>query len=587
MCTITENERLKKEDYLYKLRHSASHVLAQAVQELFPGTLLTIGPPTEDGFYYDFDSPHRFTVEDFEKIEACMRKNLKNPSPFLGEEKSREEAIHFFEGKGEKYKVEIIKDLPADARISFYKHGSFIDLCKGNHLESTKEIQHFKLTKVAGAYWRGDEKREQLQRIYGTIWTSEQELKDYLARVEEAKKRDHRELGPRLGLFSIQPDNIGSGFVLWHPKGALVRHLIENYLRELHLAHGYQFAFSPHVGLSNLWQTSGHLGYYKENMFPEMKLEEQSYFVKPMTCPFHISIYNSTLHSYRELPLRIYEHGTVYRYERSGVLHGMLRVRGFTQDDTHIFCTFDQLQSEIQGVLILARKILQDFGFNEYEVKLSTRPEKFVGEIARWDEAEKILAGAMKAAGFEFEVDPGEGVFYGPKIDLKIKDSIGRRWQCSTVQVDFNLPERFKAIYRNDEGKDVPVVMVHRAILGSLERFFGILIEHYAGAFPLWLAPVQAAVMPISDKQHDYAKEVFTALHAKGFRVELHDRNEKIGAKIREATIQKVPYMLIMGDREKEAGKVAVRTRAGLDLGTMTVDELAAKLTQEVAEKSR
>lgn len=582
MDQATEN----KQDYMHKLRHSAAHVLAEAVKELFPETKLTIGPPTDDGFYYDFDSPHRFTTEDLGLIENRMRRNLKQNREFKGVEKARAEARKYWEAKGEKYKVEIIDDLPADAKITFYSHGDFTDLCRGGHLDSTKDIKHFKLTKVAGAYWRGDEKREQLQRIYGTIWNSEEELKDYLNRIEEAKKRDHRELGPRLGLFSIHPDQIGSGLILWHPKGALVRHIIENHLKELHLSRGYQMALSPHVGMANLWETSGHLGYYAENMFPEMKLEEQGYYVKPMTCPFHITLYKSDLHSYRELPLRIYEHGTVYRYERSGVLHGTLRVRGFTQDDSHIFCRFEQLQQEIHSILKLTKDILNTFGFTDYELKLSTRPPKFVGEPERWDKAEEILAAAMTDAGFKFEVDKGEGTFYGPKIDLKIKDSIGRKWQCSTIQVDFNLPERFKATYRNDEGKDVPVVMVHRAILGSLERFFGILVEHYAGAFPLWLAPVQVAILPISEKQNDFAAMVLEKLKAAGIRAEFHDQNDKIGAKIRNATMMKIPYMLVVGDREKEAGQVAVRTLKGEDKGVQSVENLIETLQKEISSKS-
>lgn len=583
--SIKENKN--SAEYLHNLRHTAAHVLAEAVKELYPDAKLTIGPPTEDGFYYDFDSEHPFTDEDLTKIENRMRKNNKNISKIEGKEIERNHAISYWQERGEKYKVEIIGDLPKDAKLTHYTHRKFTDLCKGGHLESTKDIKHFKLTKVAGAYWRGDEKREQLQRIYGTIWPSEEELKDYLHRIEEAKKRDHRELGPKLGLFSIHPDKTGSGLVLWHPKGALVRQIIENYLRNLHLENDYQFAISPHVGLSNLWETSGHLGFYKENMFPEMKLENQSFFVKPMTCPFHITIYKSTLHSYRELPIRLYEHGTVYRFERSGVLHGTLRARGFTQDDTHIFCRFDQLQTEIAGVLKMAREILNVFGFNDYELKLSTRPEKFVGEVKMWDEAEKILGNALKEAGFEYEVDPGEGVFYGPKIDLKIKDSIGRKWQCSTIQVDFNLPERFKATYRNDQGKDVPVCMVHRAILGSLERFFGILVEHYAGAFPLWLAPVQLAVLPISEKQADYARQTHELLKSKGFRVEFKDQNEKIGAKIRLATLEKIPYMLVVGDREKETNQVAIRTRRGEDLGSMTIDSLVELLRDEIDMKSQ
>ncbi len=573
-------------DYLFKLRHSAAHVLAQAVKELWPDTRLTIGPPTEDGFYYDFDSEHRFTPEDLVAIEKKMRFNLKTNQKFVGEEITRENARKFWSDKNERFKVEIIDDLPADAKITLYRHGTFTDLCKGNHLDDTKDIKWFKLMKIAGAYWRGDEKREQLQRIYGTAWASEEELKNHLHQLEEAKKRDHRELGPRLGLFSIHPDTVGSGLVLWHPKGALIRTIIEDYLRKLHLDHGYQFAISPHVGMSNLWKTSGHLDFYQENMFPEMKLENQSYYVKPMTCPFHIMIYKTDLHSYRELPIRLYEHGTVYRYERTGVLHGMLRVRGFTQDDTHIFCRMDQLQEEIRGVLVLAKKILNDFGFTEYEVKLSTRPEKFVGDMAQWDLAEATLSAAMKEAGFAFEVDPGEGTFYGPKIDLKIKDSIGRRWQCSTVQVDFNLPQRFDATYRSNEGKDERVVMVHRALLGSIERFFGILVEHYAGAFPLWLAPIQVAILPITDRQSDYSNEILVALKAAGLRVDLRGENDKIGAKIRAATMDKVPYMLVVGDKETGDKTVAVRTRSGKDLGVMSVDAFVKLASDEIASRA-
>lgn len=580
-------ENKNSAEYLFKLRHSAAHVLAEAVKELFPETRLTIGPPTDDGFYYDFDSEHKFTPEDLVKIEEKMRANLKKSSPFSGEVKSREDAKKYFQAKGEKFKVEIIDDLPADATITFYKHNNFVDLCKGNHLDTTADIKFFKLTKLAGAYWRGDEKREQLQRIYGTIWPSKEELDGYLTRLEEAKKRDHRELGPKLGLFSIHPDQTGSGLILWHPKGALVRHLIETYLKDLHLANGYQMAVTPHIGLTELWNTSGHTDFYKENMFPEMKLENQSYYVKPMTCPFHITIYNTGLHSYRELPIRMYEHGTVYRFERTGVLHGTLRARGFTQDDTHIFCRFDQLYSEITGVIGLAKKILGDFGFTDYEVNLSTRPEKFVGDVKHWDQAEEILGKAMTDAGMSYEVDKGEGTFYGPKIDLKIKDSIGRKWQCSTIQLDFNLPERFKATYRNEEGKDVPVVMVHRAILGSIERFFGILVEHYAGVFPLWLAPVQVAVLPIADRHNEYGKSVVDKLKAAGIRAELWDHNEKIGAKIRTATMEKIPYLAVVGDKEKDVNAVAIRTQSGKDLGPQNLEAFVQQLKSEIAAKKQ
>ncbi|MFN0118634.1 MAG: threonine--tRNA ligase [Elusimicrobiota bacterium] len=583
MSTQIEN----KEEYLYKLRHSAAHVLAEAVKDLFPETKLTIGPPTEDGFYYDFDSPHRFTIDDLAVIENKMNENLKTVHPFEGSEISRADAIKYFEQKSEKFKVEIINDLPPETKITLHKHGKFTDLCKGNHLDSTADIKYFKLLKVAGAYWRGDEKREQLQRVYGTIWTSKEELDSYLTQLEEAKKRDHRELGPKLGLFTIEHDEVGSGLVLWLPKGALIRHFIEDYLKKLHLENGYQFAISPHVGLSKLWETSGHLDFYKENMFPEMKLENQSFYCKPMTCPFHISIYKTTLHSYRELPIRMYEHGTVYRFERSGVLHGTLRVRGFTQDDTHIFCRQDQLEDEIKNVMLLAKKILSDFGFFDYEIKLSTRPKEFVGDPARWELAEKVLADALHNAGFKYEVDPGQGAFYGPKIDLKIKDSIGRRWQCSTVQVDFNLPDRFKATYRNDEGKDTPVFMVHRAILGSIERFFGILVEHFSGAFPPWLAPVQAVVLPISDKQIPYAEKIVKELKESGFRAELRAENEKVGAKIRTATLEKIPYMLVVGAKEEAVGSVSVRSRTGKDHGVLSLAQFISQLQAEIVEKKQ
>jgi threonyl-tRNA synthetase len=555
--------------------------MAQAVTELFPGTRLCIGPPVEDGFYYDFEAKKPFTPEDLEKIEARMKEIIKGNFTFEQTVHSKEEALEVFSKRDEKFKVEMIKELPGDT-VTFVQHDTFVDLCRGLHAMRTGNLKHFKLLKVAGAYWRGDEKREQLQRIYGTAWPTKDELDAYLTRLEEAKKRDHRELGPRLDLFSIEPDHIGSGLILWHPKGARIRIQIEEYLRNMHLARGYQPVYTPHIGRAELWKTSGHVDFYRDNMFSPMDVEGQAYYVKPMNCPFHIAIYNAGLHSYRELPIKLTELGTVYRYERSGVLHGLMRVRGFTQDDSHIFCRPDQLQTQITEVLQLAKEILTDFGFKEYDLKLSTRPEKYVGSLEDWQRAETALEAGLKASGLPYEIDPGEGVFYGPKIDLKIKDSIGRPWQCSTIQVDFNNPERFGMTYRDDSGHDVRPIMVHRAILGSIERFFGILIEHYAGAFPAWLAPVQVVILPISEKVADYSEQIYKELVAAGFRVELDSSNQTIGGKIREATMQKIPYMLVVGEKEKAAQTVALRNRTGENLGTPTLPEFIARLKDDV-----
>jgi threonyl-tRNA synthetase len=568
-----------RDDYLYRLRHSTTHVMAQAVQELFPGTKLTIGPPIEDGFYYDFDSDHRFTPEDLEKIEKRMRQIVEGNHKFTMSTHKSAEARAFWEKRGEKFKVEIIDDLKADT-VTYCSHDTFTDLCRGHHLDTTQEIRHFKLLKVAGAYWRGDEHREQLQRIYGTAWPSQKELDDYLVRLEEAKKRDHRELGPRLGLFTIQHEEGGSGFIYWLPKGALVRRIVEEYLKDFLTEKGYQFVYTPHVARVDLWKTSGHLDYYSENMYPRMELENQEFQLKPMNCPGHILIYKSDLHSYRELPIRLAEFGTVYRFERSGVLHGLLRVRGFTQDDAHIFCRPDQVEDEVADILRIITDVLKTFGFKDYALKLSTRPEKFSGTLEAWEHAQDALKGALKKAGLDFTIDEGEGVFYGPKIDLKIKDSLGREWQCSTVQVDFNNPARFKINYRDEKGGETQVFMIHRALLGSMERFFGVLIEHYGGAFPLWLAPVQAVVLPISEKFQAYAEEVRAELKKAGLRVELNASADKLGAKVREATMQKVPYMLVVGGREAESRAVSVRTREGQDLGSMGLDALV-KLLQE------
>jgi threonyl-tRNA synthetase len=453
-------------------------------------------------------------------------------------------------------------------------------------VETTKDIRHFKLLKIAGSYWRGDEKRERLQRIYGTAWPSQKELEDYLHRLEEAKKRDHRELGPRLGLFTIQHGEGGSGFIYWLPKGALVRRLIEDWLKDYLGKNGYDFVYTPHVARIDLWKTSGHLDFYKENMYPPMELENQEFLLKPMNCPGHILIYKSGLHSYRELPIRLAEFGTVYRFERSGVLHGLMRVRGFTQDDAHIFCRPDQVESEVADILRIFAEVLGTFGFKEYAVSLSTRPKEYAGKLEDWNLAEEALKKALANAHRTYDVDEGGGAFYGPKIDLKIKDSLGREWQCSTVQVDFNNPQRFRITYRDAQGGETEVFMIHRALLGSLERFFGVLIEHYGGAFPLWLAPVQAAVLPISDKFSDYARSVRDRLRGAGLRVELDDSANKVGAKVREATLQKIPYMLVVGGREAETQSVSVRTREGQDLGSMPLADLEKRLRDQVSQKT-
>ncbi|MBI4395769.1 MAG: threonine--tRNA ligase, partial [Elusimicrobia bacterium] len=539
------------EDYLFRLRHSAAHVMAQAVQELFPDTKITIGPPVEDGFYYDFDSPHRFVPEDLEKIEARMRGIISGRHKFVMSTHGSDEARDFWAKRGEKYKVELIEDLK-EPTVTYCTHGTFVDLCRGGHVEDTGEIRNFKLLKIAGSYWRGDEKREQLQRIYGTAWSTPKDLEDYLTRLEEAKKRDHRELGPRLGLFTIQHEEGGSGFIYWLPKGAIVRRILEDYLKDLLTTYGYQFVYTPHVAKVDLWKTSGHLDYYRENMYPSMMLENQEFQLKPMNCPGHILIYKSSLHSYRELPIRLAEFGTVYRFERSGVLHGLMRVRGFTQDDAHIFCRPDQVEDEVAAILRIITQVLAAFGFKDYDVKLSTRPDKYSGTLEAWDHAQNALRNALQKAGLPFTVDPGEGVFYGPKIDLKIKDSLGRAWQCSTVQVDFNNPARFNIAFRDEKGGETQVVMIHRALFGSLERFFGVLIEHYGGAFPLWLAPVQAVVLPISEKFQQYAESVHAKLREAGLRAEIDSSPIKFGGKIREATLEKIPYMLVVGGRVAE-----------------------------------
>ena len=560
------------------MRHSAAHVMADAVLKLFPEAKMGIGPPIQDGFYYDFQVSRPFTPEDLEEIEKLMRETISGGFPFQREDLSRADAETMF--SDQPYKIELIEGLPEDAAISIYRHDEFVDLCQGPHVHGTSDIPAMKLLSVAGAYWRGDEKRPMLQRIYGTAFDSETELTEHLERLEEAERRDHRRLGRELNLFSVH-DEIGPGLIVWHPKGGRVRSLVEDYWKDLHYRLGYDIVYSPHIGKSQLWETSGHLDFYQESMFAPLEVDEQQYYLKPMNCPFHIAIFKNALHSYRELPLRFAELGTVYRYERSGVLHGLMRVRGFTQDDAHIFCTPDQVEDEIGGVLELTFELLDAFGFQDYSIALSTRPEKYVGELDMWEHATKSLQGALEKRELPFTVDEGGGAFYGPKIDINITDALGRAWQCTTVQFDFNLPQRFDLTYQDAEGGRSQPYMVHRAILGSMERFLGVLIEHYGGAFPLWLAPVQAVLIPIADRHIEYCEEVLAELEAAGFRAEVDNRNERMNQKIRTAQMQKVPYMLVVGDREQEAGAVAVRHRDGEDLGAMPLDDFLARLGEE------
>jgi len=563
-------------------RHSSTHIMAQAVKEVFPSVQVTIGPALEEGFYYDFAFERPFTPEDLEKIEARALEIIKADRPFTRMDMPRQQGVGFFKERGEAYKVEIIEHFD-DPMVSLYDQGGFIDLCRGPHLPSTGRVGAFKLLSTGGAYWRGDERNPMLQRIYGTSFPTKAELDAHLAKLEEIKRRDHRKLGKELDLITIQ-DEVGPGLVLWHPKGALVRLLIENFWREQHLKQGYELVYSPHVARLDLWKASGHVDYYRENMFVPMNVEGSEYQLKPMNCPFHIMIYKSHLRSYRDLPIRYGELGTVYRYERTGVLHGLLRVRGFTQDDAHLFCRPDQIEHEVSRVLDFTFFMLKTFGFSEFEVYVSTRPDKAVGSPEKWAQATGALEAALKGRGVAYQIDPGEGVFYGPKIDIKIKDVLGRAWQCSTVQVDFNNPERFDLSYTGEDGKAHQPIMIHRALLGSIERFFGILVEHYAGAFPTWLAPVQAKILPITDKQRDYADSILARLRSSGARAEIDGRNEKIGFKIREAEKAKIPYMVVVGDREMESGTVSVRGRSGSNLGTMPVEGMVDLLNKDIAK---
>ena len=578
MVEISEQQR----------RHSAAHMMARAVMNLFDDVQVDIGPATDDGFYYDFDLPHRITPEDFPKIEAEIARLIALDEPFVKKEVTADEAKALL--AGQKYKLERLQDVIADGGpISTYAVGDYVEMCRGPHVEHAKQIGVVKLTKIAGSYYRGDEKNKMLQRVYGIVAKDQKELDEIVARAEEAKRRDHRILGKQLKLFTIT-EQVGPGLAHWLPRGARVRVAIEDYWRRKHYEAGYEIVYTPHVGKSNLWETSGHLGFYKEGMFPVMHVQEgegqdayvQDYYVKPMNCPFHIQCYQFEKRSYRDLPLRYAELGTVYRYEKDGVRHGLFRVRGFTQDDAHIFCTPEQIVQEIKDTVEFAKKMLGKFGFHEIQAYLSTKPAKAVGDPARWEQATQSLRDALDQEGMSYEVDEGGGAFYGPKIDMKIKDALGRPWQLGTVQFDFNLPERFNLTYVGDDGKEHQPYMVHRALLGSIERFFGILIEHYAGAFPLWLAPEQVRILPISDKAMAYAKKIQSALRAAGFRVEVDASAEKLGAKIREATLMKVPYQVVVGPRDEAAEQISVRSRADGDLGAMKLPDFVAKLHAEL-----
>ncbi|HHX44399.1 MAG TPA: threonine--tRNA ligase [Chloroflexi bacterium] len=571
-------------DELEVLRHSAAHVMAEAVTRLFPDAKLGIGPAIEDGFYYDFDLPRPLTPDDLTRIAELMTESIKARHPFEREEVSRERALALF--ADQPYKLELIREMPEGEVISIYRHDGFMDLCRGPHVEHTGKLRWdaFTLLHTAGAYWRGDEKRPMLQRIYGTIWPSKQALRAYLDRLEELERRDHRRLGRELDLFSLH-EEAGAGLVYWHPKGARIRGIVEDFWRQRHREGDYDVLYTPHIGREWLWQTSGHLGFYDESMYSPMDIDGQNYYIKPMNCPFHIMIYKTQTRSYRDLPLRWAELGTVYRYERSGVLHGLLRVRGFTQDDAHIICTPEQIEDEILRVLRFSLALWRDFGFGNIRAYLATRPEKAVGELERWEQATASLRKALEVEELPYDLDEGGGAFYGPKIDLKIKDVLGREWQMTTIQFDFNEPERFDMTYVGPDGEQHRPYMVHRALLGSLERFFGVLIEHYGGAFPLWLAPVQARLIPIADRHVDTARQVAERLRAVGLRVELDDSSDRMNAKIRAAQLQKIPYMLVIGDREVEEGTVSVRLRTNENLGAMAVADFITRATGLVATR--
>ena len=569
---------------LETIRHSAAHLMAAAVQRLFPGAKFDIGPATAEGFYYDFDLEHRLVPEDLTRIEKEMKALVKQKLPFERREMERAAAEALLRDSEQTYKLERLADVPPAESITFYQCGDFVDLCRGPHVESSRDVRAFKLLTIAGSYYRGDESNPMLQRIYGTAFETREELKAYLQGLEEAKKRDHRKLGKELDLFSVAED-VGPGLICWHPNGGRVRHLIETFWREAHYGHGYEILYTPHIGRAALWEKSGHLDFYREAMYAPMVIDDNEYFVKPMNCPFHIQVYKTRSRSYRELPLRWAELGTVYRYEKGGVLHGLLRVRGFTQDDAHIICTPEQIEDEICEALRFSLYMWRSFGFDDVKAYVATRPEKAVGEPERWEQAQQSLQKAIEREGLVCEVDEGGGAFYGPKIDLKIKDALNREWQTTTIQFDFNLPERFDMTYVGADGERHRPYMVHRALLGSLERFFGILIEHHAGAFPVWLAPEQARVLPLSDSFLPYARQVECALRQANLRVSVDSAADTIGAKIRRARNDRVPYMLVTGAREQESCEVAVRHRTRGELGACPAPDFVQMIQQEIEEK--
>ena len=564
--------------------HSTAHIMAQAVKRLFPNAKITIGPAIENGFYYDFDVETPFRDADLEKIEAEMQKIIDENFFFQRRELSRKEAIELFNSKNELYKIELIKDLPEEEILSIYVDGNFVDLCRGPHIQSTNQIKAFKLLKFSGAYWRGDEKNKMLQRIYGISFPKKKMLNQYIEKLKSAERRDHRKLGKELDLFGFYPE-VGPGLVHWHPKGGIIRNVIEDFWKKEHYKAGYDIVYTPHIGKANLWETSGHLGFYSESMYAPMEIDKADYYIKPMNCPFHIMIHNSKLRSYRELPIKYSELGTVYRYELSGALHGLMRVRGFTQDDAHIICTPKQLEKEVLKLLDFSLFFLRSFGFDKYEIFLSTKPDKHVGDDADWEMATDSLKKALGKSELPYKVDSGEGVFYGPKIDIKIKDALGRAWQCTTIQFDFNLPDRFDMKYIGEDNSEHRPFMIHRALLGSLERFFGILIEHYEGNFPVWLAPVQVEIIPIGEHHFEYANKILAQLREEEIRTEVDFQNEKIGYKIRTAEKGKIPYMLIIGDKEIENENVSIRKHKKGDQGSTSLSEFVERLKQEILGK--
>jgi threonyl-tRNA synthetase len=582
---IYMDNKQEKEDKSHKIRHSLAHVMADAVVKLYGDVKLGIGPAIENGFYYDFQTTHHFAPEDLSKIEEKMKEIIKQNLKFERIEISRQEALDKFSKKGEIFKVELIKELPETETITIYRHGDFEDLCRGPHVNYTSQLKHFKLMSIAGAYWRGNEKNPMLQRIYGIAFETKEELENYLKQLEEAANRDHRKIGKQMDLYSIN-ENIGPGLILWHPKGARIRNTIESYWKEEHFKGNYDLIYTPHIGRSILWETSGHLDFYKNSMYSPMEIDEIKYYVKPMNCPFHIQIYKSNTRSYRDLPLRWAELGTVYRFEKAGVLHGLLRVRGFTQDDAHIICTPNQVEEETARVLRFSLNIWKTFGFTDIKAYIATKPDDSVGDPQRWEQAQESLIKAVNKEGLSYEIDAGGGAFYGPKIDLKIKDAIGREWQTTTIQFDFNMPERFSMEYTDTDGQRHRPYMIHRALLGSLERFFGILIEHYAGNFPLWLAPIQVKILNITTNEESYALELKSKLQENGILVDTDLSNDSINLKVRNATMEKIPYLIIVGKKEKDTNTISLRLRGNKNLFAIDINEFIKNIKKEIADKA-